>query len=285
MMQEFQTNYTEKHGTRIPPPKLYMDEGDSEEEGIELNDGTVYGGRAPTDPNPKPPEGTGGAGRGTGRGAGRGTGTGGTGGAGRGAGRGSGAGGSGGGGAGGSGGGSGGSSGGSGSGADSSGDPPGGPSRGRKRGRDDDDDDPEDDPNKKLKPDPPGRKGPKQKEGKPRGGISGKGGKGGKGGKQPRLRNLQYTGPCMAYDETYPPVDNTKPVFYINRTKQSTPLGYTSLPWTDGRSKTEWTFGSSQEVQARDYSTEGETSFPERHSVTHQKVTLPEVGEGDCTRL
>ena len=36
MMQEFQTNYTAKHGTRIPPPKLYMDEGDSEEEGIQL---------------------------------------------------------------------------------------------------------------------------------------------------------------------------------------------------------------------------------------------------------
>ena len=42
-MQQFQTNYTAKHGTRIPPPKLYMDEGDSEEEGLELNDGTVYG--------------------------------------------------------------------------------------------------------------------------------------------------------------------------------------------------------------------------------------------------
>ena len=45
-MQEFQTNYTVKHGTKIPPPKLYMDEGDSEDEGLELNDGTVYGGRA-----------------------------------------------------------------------------------------------------------------------------------------------------------------------------------------------------------------------------------------------
>ena len=39
----------------------------------------------------------------------------------------------------------------------------------------------------------------------------------------------------MAYDETYPPVDNTKPVFYINRTKESGPLGYTSLPWTNAQ--------------------------------------------------
>ena len=67
-MQQFQTNYTAKHGTKIPPPKLYMDEGDSEEEGLELNDGTVYGGKAPSDPKPKPP-GTGGAGRGAGRGS------------------------------------------------------------------------------------------------------------------------------------------------------------------------------------------------------------------------
>ena len=27
-------------------------------------------------------------------------------------------------------------------------------------------------------------------------------------GKQPRARNLQYTGPCLAYDQTYPPVDD-----------------------------------------------------------------------------
>ena len=30
----------------------------------------------------------------------------------------------------------------------------------------------------------------------------------------------------------YPPVDNTKPVFYINRTKQKTNLGFVSLEWT-----------------------------------------------------
>ena len=53
-MQEFQANYTAKHGTKIPPPKLYMDEGESDEEGLELNDGTVYGGRAPGGVNPKP---------------------------------------------------------------------------------------------------------------------------------------------------------------------------------------------------------------------------------------
>ena len=85
-MQQFQANYTAKHGTKIPPPKLYMDEGDSEEEGLELNDGTVYGGKAPSDLKPKPPGSTGGAGRGAGRGgmggAGQGAGRGGTGGAG-----------------------------------------------------------------------------------------------------------------------------------------------------------------------------------------------------------
>ena len=107
------------------------------------------------------------------------------------------------------------------------GDPPGDPNRGRKRGREGDDDDPEDDPNKKPKTDPPRGRGPRQKVGKPRGGRFGK------GGKQPRSRNLQYSGPCLAYDETYPPVDNTKLVFYINRMKESTPLGFNPLPWTD----------------------------------------------------
>ena len=214
-MQQFQTNYTAKHGPKIPPPKLYMDEGDSEEEGLELNDGTIYG-KAPSDPKPKPP----GAGRGSTGGAGRGAGRGGSGGAGRGAGRGAGSGG-----AGGSGGGSAGSSSGGSSGGDPPRDPPEDPGKGNKCGRDDDDDD--DDPAKKKPKLGTGRKGPRQKQGKPRGGRAGK------GGKQPRVRNLQYTGPCLSYDETYPPVDDTKPVYYINRMKQSTPLGYVSLPWTD----------------------------------------------------
>ena len=106
------------------------------------------------------------------------------------------------------------------------GDPLEDPNRGKKRGCEGDDDDPDDDPNKKAKPNPPGRRGPRQKLGKPRGG------KGGKGGKQPRVRNLQYTGPCLAYDQTYPPVDDTKPVFYINRTKERTELGHVTLEWT-----------------------------------------------------
>ena len=73
--------------------------------------------------------------------------------------------------------------------------------------------------------------------GQPRGGKTGKGGKTVRGGKQPRARNLQYTGPCLAYQETYPPVDDTKPVFYINRTKQSTPLGFVVLEWTEAQKR------------------------------------------------
>ena len=75
------------------------------------------------------------------------------------------------------------------------------------------------------------RKGPRQKKGKPRGGKTGG------GGKQPRARNLQYTGPCLAYQETYPPVDDTKPVFYINSTKQPTTLGYVVLEWTEAQKR------------------------------------------------
>ena len=210
-------NYTAKYGTKIPPPKLYMDEGDSEEEGLELGDGTVYGGRAPPRGDPKPkPTGGGGASRGggsSGRGGGSSRGGGGAGHSG------------------GSGGGSGGSSGGGGGDPprDPPGDPPGDPNRGRKRGHDDDDDD--DDPKNGKKPklvSTPGRKGPRQKVGKPQGG-----GKVGK--KQPRVRDLQYTGPCLAYDQQYPAVDNTKPIFYINRTRQRTELGHIILEWTEAQ--------------------------------------------------
>ena len=130
------------------------------------------------------------------------------------------------------GGGSGGSTGGGGSGrgggGGSGGDPPKDPNKGNKRDHEDDDDD-NDDPAKKKPKLGTGRKGPRQKIGKPRGG------KGGKGGKQPRTRNLQYTGPCLAYDETYPPVDDTKPIFYINRMKERTELGTISLEWTNAQ--------------------------------------------------
>ena len=273
-MQQFQTNYTAKHGTKIPPPKLYMDEGDSEEEGLELEDGTIYGRQTGTGAKPKPPGGPGGSGRGSGRGASRG--------AGRGASRSTG-----GGGTGGTGGGSGGSGGSSGSGppGDPPGDPTGDPNKGQKHSREDDDDDDDDEPNKRAKPNPPRGRGPRQKQGKPRGG------KGGTGGKQPRTRNLQYSGPCRAYDQTYPPVDDTKPVFYINRTKEATDLGYVSLPWTDAqmqqvpRGKIGWTFGLSEEVQARDYGTEGDSSLPKTYGAAHKKTAIPEVGEGDRTRL
>ena len=222
-MQQFQANYTAKHGTKIPPPKRYMDEGDSEEEGLALNDGTVYGEKAPSVTKPKPPAKTGGASRGAGKsgkkGASRSAGPGGTGGAG------------------GSGGGAG-SSGGGGTGGGGKGDPPKDPpkdpSKGKKRKHDDDDDDDEDredDPNKKQKTDPPVRRGPRQKIGKSRGGKTGG------DGKQPRARNWQYTGPCLAYQETYPPVDYVKPVFYINRTKQPTALGYVVLEWTEAQKR------------------------------------------------
>ena len=200
-----------------------MDEGDSEEEGLELNNGTVYGRKAPSGSKPKPSEKVGGASRGARKGgkksADRGTGAGGTGEAG----------GSGGGGTSGSGGGGNGGGGGGDPPGDPPRDPPEDPNKGKKCGDDDGDDDPEDDPNKKLKLDPPARKGPRQKRGKPRGG------KAGGGGKQPKVRNLQYTGPCLAYQETYPPVDDMNPVFYINRTKQPTTLGYVVLEWTEAQ--------------------------------------------------
>ena len=128
-MQELITNFQQKHGKKVPLPKLYMDEDSSDSEGLELADGTRVGRKA-TDsaggsgggkPGKKPS--TGGSSSGAGGSGGDGASTGG--------------------------GGSASMSGGGGIGG-SGGDDPG---RGKKRGRDDD---PDDDPNKRRKTsDPP----------------------------------------------------------------------------------------------------------------------------------
>ena len=39
-MREFVTNFQKKHGQQVPMPKIYGDEDTSEEEGLELADGT-----------------------------------------------------------------------------------------------------------------------------------------------------------------------------------------------------------------------------------------------------
>ena len=45
-MREFVTNFQKKHGQRVPMPKIYGDEDTSEEEGLELVDGTKVGKKA-----------------------------------------------------------------------------------------------------------------------------------------------------------------------------------------------------------------------------------------------
>ena len=186
-MQTFIDNYQARYGVKIPTPELYLDEEESENEVIELNDGSKMGKQAgrgtgskpknkSSEPTPGGSKNTGGSGEG---GSGEG-GTGGTGGGTGGAGR--------------------------GTGGRGGGDPPG---KGTKRSRDDDDDDDDDSdeddssssedesPHKKQKTGPktpqknPGRKihiNPARKE--------------------PRPRGLQYTGPCMRHGVTYPEVNS-----------------------------------------------------------------------------
>ena len=45
-MREFVTNFQKKHGQQVPMPKIYGDEDTSEEEGLELADGTKVGKKA-----------------------------------------------------------------------------------------------------------------------------------------------------------------------------------------------------------------------------------------------
>ena len=130
-MQEFITNFQQKHGKRVPLLKLYRDEDSSDSEGLELADGTRVGKKA-TDgaggsgggkPGKKPS--TGGSGGSAGTSGGSGTSTSGSGGA---------------------------SASGSGGVGRSGGDDPG---RGRKRGRDDND--PDDDSSKRRKTSQPSK--------------------------------------------------------------------------------------------------------------------------------
>ena len=201
-MQELRTNFQDKYGQPIPLPKIYGDEDTSEDEGLQLGDGTTVGKKTPSgggkgeskggrkggDKGPTP---------GTSRGDGGSGGAGGSGASGSGGGSGS---------AGGSGGagGSGNSGGAGGSGAGGAGGTGGaGGQRAGKRGRDDDDDG--DDPSKRRKTGGDG-KAPRQQAAR----------------KEPRKQGTPY-----------PPVNRNLPVLYISRNKERTELGFRVLDWTD----------------------------------------------------
>ena len=214
-MQEFISNYQARYGVKVPTPDLYLDEAESESEGLELNDGSKVGKQTGggSGGNPKPRStgttpstsgGKGGTGRGN-KGGGGSTpgGSGGTGGAGR------------------------------GSGGGGGGDPPG---RGNKRSREDDDGDDDDDDSsssseeeskrKKQKTDPkPLRKDPApQRSGKII--ISAT-------RKEPRPQGLQYTGPCLRHREKYPEVNPNLNPLRVSRPRTRTPLGYKYEEYSD----------------------------------------------------
>ena len=200
-MQEFISNYQARHGVKVPTPDLYLDEAESDNEGLKLNDGSTVGkqtgGGSGSKPKPRSTgatPGTSGGSTGGGNRDGGGStpgGSGGTGGAGR------------------------------GSGGGGSGDPPG---KGSKRSRDDDDDDDDDNGDddsssssedeskrKKQKTDSkPPRKDPAPQK------------SGGKiiisaARKEPRPRGLQYTGPCLRHRVTYPEVNHNLNPLRISR--------------------------------------------------------------------
>ena len=180
-MQELITNFQRKHGKKVPLPKLYMDEDSSDNEGLELADGTRVGRKAT--------DGAGGSGRGKpGRkpvASSSSSGAGGSGSCG-------------------GGGDPGPSSGGGGAGG--SGSVGSGPGRGSKRFRDDDD--PDDDPNKRRKtsdPPKPARAPVARKE--PRKGNPTYGG--------------QYIRPGVRQGVVYPPIDrNLSPCTFRKRNKE-----------------------------------------------------------------
>ena len=192
-MQELITNFQRKHSKKVPLPKIYMDEDDSDSEGLELEDGTRVGRKAAGGsggsgggkPGRKPSAGSSGSSGGSS------------------------AGGSGG------GGGPGPSSGGSGAGGSGSAGA-GGPGRGSNHGRDDDDD-PDNDPNKQRKTGKPSKR-PKpplaRKE------------------PQRPVYGGQYIRPGVRRGVTYPPIDRNLAPLYISKKKERTKLGQQVLDWT-----------------------------------------------------
>ena len=217
-MQEFISNYQARYGVKVPTPDLYLDEAESETEGLELKDGSKVGkqkgdGSSSKPKSTGPTPGTSGGKDGKDGGGSKPGGSGKTGGSSKDTGRGGG------------------------------GDPPG---KGTKRSRDggddgdDDDDDNEDDSSssseeesqrKKQKTDPqvdpkPSRKNPAPQK------------TGGKiiisaARKEPRPRGLQYTGPCMRHGQTYPEVNTNLTPLRISRTRVRTPLGYKYEDYSD----------------------------------------------------
>ena len=215
-MQEFISNYQVRYGVKVPTPDLYLDEAESESEGLQLKDSSKVGKQtghgSSGDPKPKSTgatPGTSGGGGSTGGNKGGGSGSGGSGGT----------------------GGSGRSTGGKGG-----GDPPG---KGTKRSHDDgddgDDDDDDDDDSSSSSEDESKRKKQKTTGGKPprkdpapqkRIHIS-------PARKEPRPWGLQYTGPCMRHGATYPEVNSNLAPLRISRTRVRTPLGYKYKNYSD----------------------------------------------------
>ena len=90
-MQEFVSNFQARHGAKDPTPDLYIDKDESQDEGLELNDGSKMGRKAVTGGKPEagmvPSKSTGGGVKPTGSSGGYGGTPGGLGGSGGGAGR------------------------------------------------------------------------------------------------------------------------------------------------------------------------------------------------------
>ena len=192
-MQELIMNFQQKHGKKVPLPKLYRDKDSSDSEGLELADGTRVGkkttggsdgsggsqaGKKPSTSGSSSSAGTSGGGSASTSGS------------------------------------SGASPSGGGDVGRSGGDDPG---RGRKRGRDDDD--PDDDPSKRRKTSQP----PKQ----PKRPMARK-----EPQRDPPTYGGQYIGPGVRQGVVYPPVDRNLAPLYVSRPKERTQLGYHTLDWT-----------------------------------------------------
>ena len=211
-MQEFVSNYQARYGVKVPTPDLYLDEAESENEGLELKDGSKVGkqtgGGSGGNPKPRSTGATPGTSEGKGDkdgGDSKPSGSGGTGGSSR------------------------------DTGGKGGGDPP---RRGTKRSRDgdddgdDDDDDNEDDSSseeesKRKKQKTTGAK-PPRKDPAPKKKIHINPAR-----KEPRPRGLQYTGPCMRHGVTYPEVNVNLNPLRISRPRVRTAFGYKYEEYSD----------------------------------------------------
>ena len=105
---------------------------------------------------------------------------------------------------------------------------------------------------------------------------------------QPRLGGLQYQGPCLMAGQRYPPIDRTIAPLRVVKARTFKLDGRIEIvDWTEeqvrdchnARMKRQQVL--QLKVPSQDDGFKGNPTLPKVHGISHQKASVPEVGQGD----